>query len=184
MSDKKYFLRYRNTFIGWFEEANSRLHYTPSRPGANSIPSGLGYPIGLFPVILSGNRLQPNPEYAPQHADIIHWLSDRVFPENRQGSHALLANLGLTRYDVWEIAKLTHAAVLTDNYWMSDDLSDRYEDTHLKFKMRRVLPHVRKSGLSAKFVKAHYRTVGPAGKAAWKEIERSFDELSPAVEAE
>lgn len=156
MSEEKYYLRYKNVIIGWFEQSENNLHYFVLKSGADCIPSEMGYPIGLFPVVIIDNRALPDRNSTPAHQDIIHWLSDRVFPEDRQGAYFLLHQLGLTHYDPWEIAKSTNASVLTDNYWMSTDPTDEYEDKHIRYSIRIVTPHI---------------------------LEKSFDELSVSVES-
>lgn len=156
MSKTKFYLRYKKTIIGWFENSDGNLHYFVLKTGADSIPSGLGYPIGMFPVVMKEDRVFPDINHTPTHHDILHWLSDRVFPENRQGAYFLLQNLGLTHYDPWEIAKSTNASVLTDHYWMSDDKEDKYEEKHVRYRIKR--------------------------EAAVGELEKSFDELSVGVE--
>lgn len=61
----------------------------------------------------------------------MNWVSqDRVFPENRIGAKELLKELGLDRYDGWEIAKKTNARLGNDYYWVDfgeGDLLDTYE---------------------------------------------------------
>ncbi|WP_184185019.1 hypothetical protein [Paenibacillus sp. JGP012] len=69
-----------------------------------------------------------NKDTSPNEEDIRLWLSDRVFPKERQGANQILESLGLSTYDSWEIAKKTHAISLNDFYWMSDNLEDTFEN--------------------------------------------------------
>lgn len=129
-----YFLRYKNIIIGKFINNHPDLAYIPNAANASSIPNGLGYPIGLYPLDKSRfNRLVPDTLHKPEDKDIRRWLSDRVFPREREGVSALLDALGLSRYDVWEIAKRTHAVTMHDHYWMSDSLQDTFEKIHPRY---------------------------------------------------
>lgn len=46
----------------------------------------------------------------------MEWASERCFPENRIGAEKLLNELGLDRYDGWEIVKITKAVMGNDYY--------------------------------------------------------------------
>ena len=50
--------------------------------------------------------------------EFINWASDRCFPENRVGAKELLKELGLDRYDGWEIVKKTGGKLETDRFWI------------------------------------------------------------------
>ena len=50
--------------------------------------------------------------------DFVKWASDRCFPENRVGAEKLLGELGLDRYDGWEIVKKTGGKLETDRFWI------------------------------------------------------------------
>lgn len=132
---KRFFLRYKSTPIAVITETESGLAYE-SLPEARSLPYGLGYPIGIYPVDFSSDHLRPDAAYVPTGKDILFWLGDRVFPKEREGSSALLKAIGLSEYDEWEIAKKTRATTYNDDYWLSDDPSDRYEDVHPRAKLR------------------------------------------------
>lgn len=53
--------------------------------------------------------------------ELINWASDRCFPENRVGAEQLLKELGLDRYDGWEIVKKTGGRLETDRFWIDFD---------------------------------------------------------------
>ena len=48
----------------------------------------------------------------------IEWASERCFPEERIGASELLKELGLDRYDGWEIVKKTNGVLMTDSFWI------------------------------------------------------------------
>ena len=50
---------------------------------------------------------------------LVEWAEDRVMPEDRIGVEEILKELGLTRYDPWDIVKRTGAkASYLDDYWI------------------------------------------------------------------
>jgi len=57
------------------------------------------------------------------------WMKERVFPKNRFGKHKLLKELGLKRYNIEDIARVTRCSLLTDPYWIAYEEGDRYS-TH------------------------------------------------------
>jgi hypothetical protein len=117
MSKNKHYLRYKNIIIGYFHLVNEKLLYIPIPELAGSIDGWRGYPRGLYPVNEHElPNLIPLVKYTPTEEDIRGWLSERVFPENRQGSHKLLNSMGLSKYDEWEIAKRTKAISHNDFY--------------------------------------------------------------------
>jgi len=63
---------------------------------------------------------------------VIEWFSDRVFPEERVDCKELLEELGLERYDPWEIAKLTRGTLMTDGWWLKVHPTDTYEEQSLR----------------------------------------------------
>ncbi|EPY13692.1 hypothetical protein [Paenibacillus alvei] len=128
-----YFLRYKNTIIGIFIETIEGLRYYPSHDSADKLPNGLGYPLGLFPLDAKEYGLIPNKNHTPTSEDITLWLSDRVFPKDRQGVEALLKEIGLAEYDMWEITKVTKGISLSDYYWLSSNPNDHYQDVHPRF---------------------------------------------------
>ena len=74
---------------------DNRLYYKSNKEIADSIPNGLGYPLGLFPLDLSKKGLVPLINYVTGEDDIKLWLSDRVFPPDREGAYNLLNSMGL-----------------------------------------------------------------------------------------
>ena len=46
------------------------------------------------------------------------WMENRVFPEDRVDCRTLLDQLGLFRYDIDAICRITQARVETDNFWL------------------------------------------------------------------
>lgn len=54
------------------------------------------------------------------------WIKERIFPKNRFGSKRMLKELGLKKYDLNTIAKITRCSLLTDPYWLVYDEDDTY----------------------------------------------------------
>lgn len=48
----------------------------------------------------------------------IKWASERCFPEDRVDADKHLKDLGLDRYDGWEIVKFTNAKMPPDPFWV------------------------------------------------------------------
>ncbi|TMV43193.1 hypothetical protein FE783_35845 [Paenibacillus mesophilus] len=130
------FLFYKKMPIGKFIENGDILTYESIEINAKRIPNGLGFPIGLFPVSetwFSPQSIDSN--HIPTKDDIYLWLSDRVFPEDRQGAEFLLHDLGLNSYDMWQIAKRTKAISMNDYYWIAKSLEEKYEDVHPRHRL-------------------------------------------------
>ena len=62
----------------------------------------------------------------------MNWFCDRVFPEERVDCKELLEELGLERYDPWEIVKLTRGTLMTDGWWLKVHPTDTYEEHSLR----------------------------------------------------
>jgi len=62
----------------------------------------------------------------------MNWFCDRVFPEERVDCKELLEDLGLDRYDPWEIVKLTRGTLMTDGWWLKVHSTDTYEKHSLR----------------------------------------------------
>ncbi|MEE4565217.1 hypothetical protein [Paenibacillus polymyxa] len=131
---EKYYLRYKDKIIGTFLIKDNSKKYRPVHETARSIPEGLGYPLGMFPLDVQADGINPVKNYNPTEEDIEFWLSERVFPPEREGAEELLKNIGIDDYNVWEVAKHTNAATSHDFYWMSQNPNDRYEDIHPRVK--------------------------------------------------
>ena len=82
-----------------------------------------GVPEKYIPKDLFLDRLQVS------SLELIKWIEDRVFPEERTDCDTLLKELGLDRYDAWEIAKKTRGTLMTDYFWLKVNEDDKYE-TH------------------------------------------------------
>ena len=65
-----YYLRYKDKIIGKLESINGEIVYIPNREVAETIPSGLGYPLGLFPLDRKKKGLEPLKEFNPGEAEI------------------------------------------------------------------------------------------------------------------
>jgi hypothetical protein len=78
------------------------------------------------------------------------WLKERVFPKNRFGSHRMLRELGLKKYDVQKIAEATRASLLTDPYWLVYDESDTYETKSVRGQMNEENRIFNKQGIRSK----------------------------------
>jgi len=63
---------------------------------------------------------------------VTKWFSDRAFPEERVDCKELLEELGLERYDPWEIVKLTRGTLMTDGWWLKVHPTDTYETQSLR----------------------------------------------------
>ncbi|CAM4494157.1 hypothetical protein [Paenibacillus xylanexedens] len=123
-----YFLRYKNIIIGEFSLDGQK--YTPTVEAEKL--GDAGYPFGLYKLIhASSGELYIDRDKQPSQEDIKLWLSDRVFPKERQGANQILESLGLTTYDSWEIAKKTNAISLNDFYWMSNRMEDSFENINV-----------------------------------------------------
>ncbi len=61
--------------------------------------------------------------------ELMVWCEERAFPENRVDRDILLSELGLDRYDRWNIAKALRASLMTDFYWVAFKKTDQYK-TH------------------------------------------------------
>ena len=57
------------------------------------------------------------------------WIKERIFSKNRFGSKRMLKELGLKKYDLNTIAKITRCSLLTDPYWIVYEETDTYS-TH------------------------------------------------------
>lgn len=55
----------------------------------------------LFPFDRMKKGMLPLKEFTPGEEEIKLWLSDRVFPPNREGAYKLLHAMGLNSYDMW-----------------------------------------------------------------------------------
>ena len=64
--------------------------------------------------------------------DVIKWFEDRAFPEERVDCERLLDELGLDRYDAWEIVKKTRGTLMTDYFWLKIEPGDTYENCSLR----------------------------------------------------
>jgi len=126
---RKFYLRHVDTVIGIITETPIGLMYEPTLE-AEDVPFGLGYPLGIYPLDPNSPDLMPDKSYIPDSKNIKLWLEDRVFPRDRAGASGLLKSIGLGRYDEWEIAKYTKAITNNDDYWISDNLSDKYFKIH------------------------------------------------------
>lgn len=155
---EKYYLRYKDKIIGTFLVKDNNIRYRPVHDVAKSIPEGLGYPLGMFPLDVQAEGIKPITDHDPSAEDIEFWLSERVFPPEREGAEILLKNLGLETYDVWEVAKRTNAATTHDFYWMSDNPDDKYKDMHPREKLR-------KSSISPKKIK---NNIHKHSESRWK----------------
>lgn len=131
---RRFYLRHKDTIIGYFVERED-VEYKPIRSTAMTLKGGLGYPLGLYPLDRHSKKLLPVIDYTPTREDIELWLSERVFPPDREGAWYLLEQIGLSEYDRWEIAKKTMATSYNDYYWMSENPDDNYEDISPRFKM-------------------------------------------------
>lgn len=134
---EKFYLRYKDKIIGTFLVRDDDVRYRPVHDVARSIPEGLGYPLGMFPLDVQAAGITPVMDYNPSVDDIEFWLSERVFPPEREGAEILLKNLGLESYNVWEVAKRTNAATSHDFYWMSENPNDKYNDMHPRGMMEK-----------------------------------------------
>ena len=64
--------------------------------------------------------------------NVMRWFEDRAFPEERVGCKELLEELGLDRYDPWEIVKKTRGPLMTDYFWLKVEPTDTYEEFSLR----------------------------------------------------
>lgn len=154
---RKYYLRYKNTVIGVFLTNKYMKRYVPSHV---SVDTHIKYPLGLFPIkAIKNGVIEPDTEYCPEDDDIYNWIEDRVFPKDRDGAINILNTHGLSSYNAWEIAVLTRAASLMDDYWFSASLADKYEDFHPRSETsNRTLVVVKPIWKNGNLVKSHIRS--------------------------
>lgn len=77
-------------------------------------------PIGLFKV----------GEDSCSYTQFKGWLSKRAFPPSRDDASKLLAELGLTEYNIIPIIEKTRGSLATDDWWIKVNPSDDfYRDT-------------------------------------------------------
>lgn len=124
---RRYYLRHRNEIIGYFSEDGKT--YTPFNFYNNKDMIKF-FPPGLYKWKKVNDRLEVVSKRLPSEQDISLWLSDRVFPEDRQGAEKLLKNLGLDYYDPWEIAIKTKGVSLNDMYWFTSDPDEMFYEVH------------------------------------------------------
>ncbi|THF73684.1 hypothetical protein [Cohnella fermenti] len=94
-------------------------------------------PPGLFQYHIdfdeSGRATVTLESESPDHQRIYRWLSRRVAPKERQDITRILESSGIgTEYDMWSLNKYTHSMRLEDYYWISNDMSEKYEEIHIK----------------------------------------------------
>jgi hypothetical protein len=63
---------------------------------------------------------------------VLKWVEDRVFPRERTDCDTLLKELGLDRYDAWDIAKKTRGTLMTDYFWLKIHDDDTYEKCSIR----------------------------------------------------
>lgn len=80
--------------------------------------SKLSYPTGMYPVSMIGRSIVPDRGYIPTSPDILKWFKSRVIADNNQMLTSVLSNLGLNRYDVWELTKHTSGKSVDDKWWI------------------------------------------------------------------
>ncbi|MFM9278023.1 hypothetical protein [Paenibacillus jiagnxiensis] len=64
--------------------------------------------------------------------DFVHWMSDRVFPEDRVDAKKLLSEIGLKEYLPFAIAKDTKASLIGDGWWVSFSDEDNFRDSTIR----------------------------------------------------
>ena len=62
----------------------------------------------------------------PVEKAIDAWKKERVFPKNRVGKGKILKELGLSKYNVDDIAMVTRCSLVLDPYWIVYEEGDRY----------------------------------------------------------
>ena len=63
------------------------------------------------------------------------WIKERVFPKNRLGNRRMLKQIGLKRYNIKRIAKVTRCSVVTDPYWIVYDNEDTYTKNSIRGRL-------------------------------------------------
>lgn len=63
---------------------------------------------------------------------VMDWFEDRAFPEERTDCKKLLDELGLERYNAWDIIKKTRGTLMTDYFWLKIDKDDTYEKCSIR----------------------------------------------------
>lgn len=137
MPNKKYFLRHRNTVIGYFWEEGKDVLYETIEELADTVANWAGYPRGLIKRTSFHAMAAPLENYKPNSEIIGEWLSSRVFQKDRQDSHKLIKYFELYTYDAWEVCKKSKAITLNDDYWLSENLEETYESVHPRAKIKK-----------------------------------------------
>lgn len=63
---------------------------------------------------------------------VYEWLKDRVFPKNRIGARKILKDLGLKKYDHFEIAYISRASLVEDPYWIAFEEGDTWSKNTIR----------------------------------------------------
>jgi hypothetical protein len=142
---ESYRLMHRNLHIGnlSYDRQLDKFYYV-SVIDKSIKPTTKEYPLGLFPATLVGTvdknhrgkvlaRFVPNLGRNPGDHEIREWLSERVMPENRQNIEAVLRKIGFSHYDLWDLTKYTKSMCYEDNYWLSNNVLETYENTHIRY---------------------------------------------------
>lgn len=136
MSGKRFYLKFKDITIGTFiEKPSEDLHYVPHLTNAMTLPLPIGFPLGLYPA---SNDPQVVESSKPTSEEIYKWLHERILPQDRQGAFRMLLSLNMSKYDIWEISKLTKAINFNDYYWITDNDHDKFSTIHPQAKVESI----------------------------------------------
>ncbi|CAM4083143.1 hypothetical protein L1N85_14975 [Paenibacillus alkaliterrae] len=141
---ENYCLMHKNANIGMISYDGKKFSYILNQKAANSLPIVVGYPPGLFNSVMAWMKSRSTGMaksevikslLPPNHEKIEYWLSKRVISASRSDLSTILTMAGFNPngYDIWELNKYTKSISMTDDYWITDDLSMKYEDFHPKY---------------------------------------------------
>lgn len=83
-----------------------------------------GIPVKLVPSFFKDNT-------KVSIGDLKEWLVFRVPPKTRGNIKVLLKEMGLKKYNVYEVAKKTRASLVGDRWWLKVETTDTFETSTL-----------------------------------------------------
>lgn len=95
--------------VMWMDEVIAKVDL---KPKANKLPYVVNY-IDCF-----NKQFSPNMEGHITLEEFDRWLKWRTFPPTRVNADELLASLGLTTFNRWEIVQKTHGVMADDEIWL------------------------------------------------------------------
>lgn len=98
-------VNYDEFTILWKDIEMAEVKFTSSEFECTNINEHIKNPLNLYSL-------------TPEKNDIIKFLKDQIFDEHNANKEGILANLGLTTYNLWDIVELTNAFSLRNHWWI------------------------------------------------------------------